>query len=143
MNFANWTSTRLGPSVLALAFILISAQPAASQSDTRELRVGVIQIPPLVIQENGRYTGFGIDLWNAVAARLNVKTNYQLFYDPAALFAAMRTKAVDIVGSPVAVTTARDAEFDFSLPIMQAGLQIRCRQADDRDRKVVAEDVGD
>jgi len=39
----------------------------------------------------------------------------------------MRSRRVDVVAAPVVITAARDEEFDFSFPIMQAGMQIMVR----------------
>jgi polar amino acid transport system substrate-binding protein len=105
--------------VLALA-------SAAGAQNPSEKRVAVSVIAPFIMQDNG-LTGFNIDLWNAVAQRLNWKTDYELFPYSAALLEAMRSKKVDIVASPVVITAARDAEFDFSLPILESGLQIMVR----------------
>jgi polar amino acid transport system substrate-binding protein len=79
------------------------------------------------MQENGSLTGFNIDLWNAIAAQLQLKTDYQVLPDIASLLESMRSKNADVVVSPIVITAARDKEFDFSLPTMQAGFQIMVR----------------
>ena len=80
------------------------------------------------MQQNGSLlTGFSIDLWNAIAARMNVKTNYETMPDAASILEAMRSKRAEVVAAPVVITAARDEEFDFSLPIMQAGMQVMVR----------------
>jgi polar amino acid transport system substrate-binding protein len=113
---------------LILLLTLMAASPTAAQSgNTPELKVGIMVVPPFVMGQNGLYSGFAIDLWNAVATQMKVKTDYRLMSDATSLVEALRSKSVDIVGSPVTITVARDAEFDFSLPIMQAGLQIMVR----------------
>jgi ABC-type amino acid transport substrate-binding protein len=46
------------------------ASPAAAQSaNLTELKVAIMVVPPFVMRQDGLYTGFGIDLWNAVAAK--------------------------------------------------------------------------
>lgn len=115
--------------VIALPLMLVLASSAAAQSrgNALELRVVVAVVPPFVMQQNGELTGFNIDLWNAIAQRLNVKTNFQLAPDANSLIETMRSKGADIVASPVVITAARDEEFDFSLPTIQSGLQIMVR----------------
>jgi polar amino acid transport system substrate-binding protein len=107
----------------------MAAWSAAGQTlnSTHELRAAVMPIPPLVIQRNGSLTGFNIDLWNAIAAQLQLKTDYQVLPDVASLLESIRSKNADIVVSPIVITAARDKEFDFSLPTMQAGFQIMVR----------------
>lgn len=121
--------TIFGRFTLGIVLVLMTVSSAAAQtpSRTRELRVAVMPIPPLVMQENGSLTGFNIDLWNAIAARLQLKTDYQVLPDIASLLESMRSKKTDVVVSPIVITAARDQVFDFSLPTMQAGFQIMVR----------------
>lgn len=112
---------------LALIFTLACSAGAQTQANPSELRVAVMLVPPFVMQENGALTGFNIDLWNAIATRLTLKTDYQVMPNAGSVLEAMRSKRADIVVAPVIITAARDEEFDFSLPTMQAGLQVMVR----------------
>src|SRR5271166_3565848 len=61
----------------------VSSQPASTsaasaQGEVPQVRVAVVIVPPAVMEQNGSLTGFSIDLWNAIATRLKVKTNYQI-----------------------------------------------------------------
>ncbi|MGH7933756.1 MAG: transporter substrate-binding domain-containing protein [Candidatus Binataceae bacterium] len=100
---------------------------ARAQEQTSELRVAAYLLTPLVIENNGVLTGFSIDLWNAIAARMGVKTDYQVVSDISAVSEALRSNKVDLLVTPVFVTSARDAQFDFSYPILETGLQIMVR----------------
>ena len=48
-------------------------QPAAHEDEATEVRAVAVLLPPLVMKEGDQLTGFGIDLWREVAARLKVK----------------------------------------------------------------------
>jgi ABC-type amino acid transport substrate-binding protein len=51
--------------------------PAASTTGQMpDLHVAVIIVPPFVMAQNGELTGFSVELWNALAERLKVKTRY-------------------------------------------------------------------
>ena len=112
---------------LALLLMVSSAALAQNRSNPTELNVAVAVVPPFVMEQNGSLTGFSIDLWGAIAARINVKTNFKTMPDAASLLDAMLSKRVDIIAAPVVITAARDEQIDFSLPIMQAGLQVMVR----------------
>ena len=122
--------------VLALAMIGAGTAPHAySQTTTPavsapveppELRVAAFVAPPSVMEQNGTLTGFSVDLWNAIAARLKVKTSYQIVPDVGALEEAMLSKSADLTLG-LFITSARDQDFDFSIPTLQAGLQILVR----------------
>ena len=86
------------------------------------------------MEQNGTLTGFSVDLWNAIAARLKLKTSYQIVPDVSHLEEAMRSKNADITIG-LFITSARDETFDFSIPTLQAGLQIMVRRYAARRRR--------
>jgi len=123
-------SRRRGPSCLAvLSTIACCFLPALAQSQPTELQVGLYPIAPFVMKEKGELTGFSIELWSAIAARLNIKSTYRVAGEPAVLYADMRSKRIDLVASPVFITSERDEEFDFSHPVMETGLGIMVLEA--------------
>jgi polar amino acid transport system substrate-binding protein len=119
---------------LALVFMVSSSAAAQSRSNPTELNVAVTVVPPFVMQRNGGLTGFNIELWNAIAARLKLKTNYQIVPGGGALEEAMRSKRADLTVAPVVITSARDAAFDFSIPTSEASLQIMVRASGGKAR---------
>ena len=127
--------------VLAVAMIGAAlASPAFGQpgstsvrstaGEITELRVAVTVIPPFIMDQDGSLTGFSIDLWNAIAVRLKLKTSYVMEPDVSALEQAMRSKTADLTVAPVFITSARDEVFDFSYPMLETGLQIMVRGVD-------------
>ncbi len=105
-----------------------STATVATTAEPSELRVAAFIVPPLVMEQNGTLTGFNIDLWNAIAARLKRKTIYQIAPDVSALEEAMLSKTADLTLALI-ITSARDEVFDFSYPTLEAGLQIMVRDA--------------
>ena len=112
----------------------VSPPAASGQGECLELRVAAIVVPPFVMEQNGSLTGFSIELWNAIAARLKLKTSYQIMPDGGAVEEAMRSKSADLTVAPVFITSARDEVFDFSYPILDAGLQIMVRDTGETAR---------
>ena len=109
----------------------MSPSPTSAQGATPELRVAAIIAPPSVMEQNGTLIGFSVDLWNAIAARLKVKTSYQIEPDVSHLEEALRSKTADLVIAAY-ITLARDEVFDFSIPTLQAGLQIMVRDTGEK-----------
>ncbi len=64
---------------------IASSSTASAQAEPPEVRVVAILAPPVVMEQNGTLIGFSVDLWNAIAARLKVKTSYQIMPDVGAL----------------------------------------------------------
>ena len=56
---------------VGMSLLLAFALPALAADKTAEVRAVVSIVPPAVMEERGRLTGFSIDLWNEVAAKLN------------------------------------------------------------------------
>jgi ABC-type amino acid transport substrate-binding protein len=77
-----------------------------------------------LVEQNGALTGFSIDLWNNIAERMNVTTDYQVAADVHALLEAVRSGKADLGISAISITSEREAIFDFSQPILTAGLQV-------------------
>ncbi len=126
----------LGAAIAVPAYSQTASSSAASaQGEAPEVRVAAMIAPPVVIEQNGTLTGFSVDLWNAIAARLKLKTSYQIMPDVGALEEAMRSKSADLTLA-VFITSARDEDFDFSIPTLQAGLQIMVRDTGEKAQTI-------
>jgi len=130
--FAKTIEIAYAPEEEATAKSAVAITPAGAailaKGEAPEVRVAVVILPPLVVEQNGSLTGFSIELWNAIAKRLKLVTSYQVLPDGSALEQAMRSKTADLTPT-MFITSARDADFEFSYPILDAGLGIMVREA--------------
>src|SRR5262245_35463066 len=117
----------IGPIAVALAMLLVTHTVATAQTAPSELRVATRVLPPVVVDQGGMLTGFSIDLWSKIAERMKLKMRYQVAPDVRALLDDVRTGKADLGVAAISVTAARETEFDFSHPILNAGLQIMVR----------------
>jgi len=119
----------LVPLVIALLVSVspVSAQEAAAQVQPREVKIVTRVLPPMVIERDNALTGFSIDLMGEIANRLKLKVSYTTAPDVRALLEEVRSGRVELGISAVSITAAREAEFDFSQPMLNAGLQIMTR----------------
>ena len=99
-------------------------------------------LPPLVVEQKGALTGFSIELWNAIAARLKLKTNYVPAPNVGALLEEVRSNKAEIGVAAISITAAREVEFEFSQPILNAGLQIMVRGSKDGDLHPLSDLLG-
>lgn len=121
------TSRRIASGFFVILSFLVA--PTSAEVEAPEVRVAVVVVPPLVMEQNGSLTGFSVELWSAIAKRLKLETSYQVLPDGSALEEAMRSKRADLTPT-IFITSARDVNFDFSYPILDSGLQIMVREAD-------------
>lgn len=97
----------------------------ASVVSAQTLQVGTIERSPFSTQQaDGEWTGFSIELLNAISERTGIE--YQLV--PETIFADMLTSVengnTDMAAANISVTSSREAVMDFSQPIYVTGLQI-------------------
>jgi polar amino acid transport system substrate-binding protein len=108
----------------------IAAGPVPAERQV--LRVVTGQIPPFVLKQDGELTGFSIDLWDALARRLNADFTLMelgLHSDDQQLQAVQRGDA-DVAISAITMTPEREEQVDFAVPYFDSGLQIIVRSQD-------------
>ncbi|WP_028218963.1 transporter substrate-binding domain-containing protein [Paraburkholderia oxyphila] len=96
---------------------------ALAQDRRPVIHIGVLVVPPAVIKEHGTLTGFSVEMWQAIATRLQVETKYEMASDTASLYDCVRSRLCDLA-MPQFITWERDQEFDFSYPVLTAGQRI-------------------
>ena len=113
-------------------FVALLAWPystcaTAQTTDSGTLRVATRVVVPLVEKKDGAFSGFSIDLWNAVAAKLHKRTEFIETSDVNELLETVRSRRAELGISAVSITSDRDTQFDFSQPYLNAGLQTLIR----------------
>lgn len=111
------------------ALCLLTGLAEAQQAPAREVKVVTRVLPPMVVDRGGVMSGFSIDLWNEISDRLKLRTVYNPAPDVGALLAEVRAGKAELGVAAISITSARETEFEFSQPILNAGLQIMVRGA--------------
>jgi polar amino acid transport system substrate-binding protein len=114
---------------LVLMFILTPWSAALAQgSGQQKLRVVTRVLPPVVMEQpGGKLSGFSIELWERIAEKLKLAMTFHVAPNVGALLADVRAGKADVGVAAISITSAREAEFDFTQPILNAGLQIMVR----------------
>lgn len=113
--------------LVALVVALCGAAPAfapPASAQERTVSVAVYQMSPFVIQQQDQWTGFTVELWEQIAQRLGWKTNYVTVADVKDQLQSVTDGRADIAAGGLSITAEREQRFDFSQPILDAGLQI-------------------
>lgn len=118
--------------IVLLLVAFLPARATLAEDPASSLRVATRIVPPLVQMEKGQLAGFSIDLWNAIAGRLGVKTQFVEMPDIGSLLESVHTKSADLGIAGISITADRDKSFDFSQPMLSAGLQILVRGKSDQ-----------
>lgn len=112
-------------SSVVAAFMILTVGSFAFAAD---LRVGVDTafVPFEFKGPDGKYTGFDVDLWEAIAKRIDVK--YELVpMDFNGLIPGLTTGNLDAVLAAIFIKSSREKAIDFSHPYFRAGLKVMVR----------------
>lgn len=112
-----------------LALLLAGTDARAAEAPAalpQSVRVATGPVAPFVFDRGGVLSGFGIELWAAIAQRLEIQTRWVNIgpRTDGAQVAAVAEGAADLAISAIPITGAREAKVDFSLPYFDGGLQI-------------------
>jgi polar amino acid transport system substrate-binding protein len=99
---------------------------AATGGDGR-LSIAVRRIEPFAFPTPGGWSGYSIDVWQAAAAQLEVPYDYVEVATVSEQLDAVRTGRTDAALGAISITAEREAEFDFSFPMYDSGLQVLVR----------------
>jgi len=111
----------------ALLLGLVALEAAAQQpSGAPALRVVTGYASPFVKLPGTPVSGYSIEVWQEVARRLGVETAWTVLPDlsEAAQLEAVAQGRADVAISALAITAAREATVDFTVPYFQSGLQV-------------------
>jgi polar amino acid transport system substrate-binding protein len=109
-----------------LALILLFSLYAQSET----LKIGIKPSEPWVMydqnisEDKRKPIGFSIDLWNKIAEKLNIKTEWVYYDSTSDLIKGTKNREVDASISAVTITSAREKEIDFSNSMYELGLQV-------------------
>jgi polar amino acid transport system substrate-binding protein len=129
-GIGSWILRRGTASMLALVLVLGYPSLVQAQNAPSELRVATLIAPPFVLKAGDQLTGFSIDIWEAVAARMKVKSSYTIAGDKDSGIALLQSGKADIGVSGIYYSTELDRVIDFTYPTLNAGLRIMVRDQD-------------
>jgi polar amino acid transport system substrate-binding protein len=115
---------------IILAVVLGMMLPVMAQSPTpppvmpNPVRGVTRVIPPFVVRRDGKLAGFSMELWNQIAANLNMTFEIKTVDTVTTLLKTVENQAVDIGIAAISITSEREKILDFSQPIFNSGLQI-------------------
>jgi glutamine transport system substrate-binding protein len=134
--------------ILAVALALFVFCQRNANSD-KLVRVGCdTNFMPFEFKGDSSYVGFDIDLWDAIAKRMNV--SYKLVpMDFNGLIPALQAGNMDVALAGMTIKAEREKIVDFSYPYYQSGLALAVRAnekritgIDDLKDKIIATKLG-
>jgi len=112
---------------LAILFSLAAvSSPLAQEAPPGKQRVsvGLYLSPPFVMQEQSRFTGMAVELWETIAASQGMESEYRPFSTVRALIDAAANGEIDVAVTNLSITQGRALRIDFTHPWFDAGQRI-------------------
>jgi polar amino acid transport system substrate-binding protein len=111
--------------IFTLFILLLSFSNSVSYAKDNTLTIGTIERPPFMMKDKkGNISGFSIELWNAIATKIDKKTQFKEFTSFSDMTAATLVGGVSASIANISITSKREAIMDYSQPIYDSGLQI-------------------
>lgn len=105
-------------------FCLLGTIRAVAQ-DSTVWRVGIHPDPPFIIKtEGGEYRGLCIDLWEGIAAELQLEFEYKEFNDLIGMIRELDYNEIDISINPINVSSTRLRMFEVSQPFFISSIGV-------------------
>ncbi len=135
--------------VLAGLALALALPATAALAQDRELVVATdTAFVPFEFKQDGKYTGFDIDLWEAIAKEAGLKYRLQPM-DFNGIIPGLQTRNIDAALAGITIRDDRKQVIDFSDPYYESGLAIlvgndndKIKTANDLAGKMVAVKIG-
>ncbi|MHA3903810.1 glutamine ABC transporter substrate-binding protein GlnH [Castellaniella sp. WN] len=132
----------------ALAGLALTLALPMAQASAKDLIVATdTAFVPFEFKQNGKYTGFDIQLWEAIAKQAGLKYRLQPM-DFNGIIPGLQTRNVDAALAGITIREDRAKVIDFSEPYYESGLAILVasdspiQSAKDLEGKTVAVKIG-
>ncbi len=100
------------------------AEAVNPASDTASLRVAVAGTAPFILQGNGSPGGLSIEVWDEIAASLDLRFATKAYPSVPDALDALEAGQVDAVVGPVSITSERAARMELTQPYFRSSLSI-------------------
>ena len=110
--------------LIVAAIVVLPATTPRADAAPRQVTVATRDLTPFVMNQDSVRTGFTIDLLNEIAKHTEWRYTYVDFDNVQGLLNAVANGRADLGAAAVSITADRAKQFDFSQPMLNAGLQI-------------------
>jgi polar amino acid transport system substrate-binding protein len=113
--------TKLLSKIITLLIIALILLPQTTSA--MDIKLGTREIAPFVINDNGKLTGFSIELWNIIRDKIGAtQTDTKIYSNVSELIRGTASGESDVSIAAISVTSDREKNVDFSQPMFESGL---------------------
>lgn len=115
---------------LSLAALALTFAVSATAAEKKLVVATDTAFVPFEFKQGGKYVGFDIDLWDAVAKQLNLSYSLKPM-DFSGIIPALQTRNVDLALAGITITDERKKAIDFSDGYYKSGLMVMVKTNND------------
>lgn len=108
----------------ALLTVTTAVATAQTEDEATTLRVATKPLVPFVFLDEDAPRGYSIDVWDHIAAELDIETEWVRYDTVEEILEAVETGEADVAIAGISITAEREARLDFTHSYVDAGLQV-------------------
>ena len=85
-------------------------------------------IEPFSFTQNGKRTGYSVDLWNKISEELKLQDKYKVTGSAKQMIQDVSSGKADVAVGALSITAEREKVVDFTQPFFESGLQVLVRK---------------
>jgi polar amino acid transport system substrate-binding protein len=103
---------------------VLAQTPTPTPAPAEPLQVLTHEVEPFVIKQGNGYTGFSVELWDALAKRLGYNYEWAELNSADDVSQRIQAGAWEVLVGKTIITADREKLMDFTVPYFVAGLQV-------------------
>jgi ABC-type amino acid transport substrate-binding protein len=115
--------------LLTLACLVIGLGCSIGYANARSMEAVTRNIEPFSFTQNGKRTGYSVDLWNKIAEELKLQDNYKVAGSATQMIQDVSSGKADVAVGALSITAEREKVVDFTQPFFESGLQVMVRKS--------------
>jgi polar amino acid transport system substrate-binding protein len=100
---------------------------AVANTQAGTMNVATRLVPPFVLEDQSKLTGFSVELWQKITEQIDKKSTLVVYPSLSKMLAAVDRKKADVAIAAISITAEREQKYDFTYPMFASGLKILVR----------------
>ena len=115
--------------LICLACFVVVLGGSIGYANAKPMEVVTRTIEPFSFTQNGKRTGYSVDLWNKISEELKLEDSYKVTGSAKQMIQDVSSGKADVAVGALSITAEREKVVDFTQPFFESGLQVLVRKS--------------
>jgi len=115
--------------LICLACFVVVLGGAIGYANAKPMEIVTRTIEPFSFTQNGKRTGYSVDLWNKISEELKLEDSYKISGSAKQMIQDISSGKADVAVGALSITAEREKVVDFTQPFFESGLQVLVRKS--------------